>query len=127
MNLQVEESRKLSRIEKRSLQILAILLLGSLIWRSWPVSLGLILGGAVILLNFRWLWHIMGKVLLEKKGIHAIQILLKFAALLITFYLIFRFTGIHPIAFIIGVSVLFISILSEILRESFRQARGGNT
>ncbi len=89
--------------------------------------MGLILGGAVILLNFRWLWHIMGKVLLEKKGMQAIQILLKFAVLLIAFYLIFQFTGISPIAFIIGVSVLFISILSEILRESFRHTRRGNT
>jgi len=126
MHFQMGESRKLAQIEKRSLQILGVLVLGSLIWRSWPVSLGLILGGAVALLNFRWLWYIMKKVLLEKKGMHGFQALLKFTALLFTFYLIFRFTGIHPVAFVVGISVLFMSILSETLGESLRHARRGN-
>ncbi len=126
MQLPGEEIRRLIQIEKRSLQILVLLVLGSLLLQSWPVTLGLILGGAVAVLNFRWLRHMMGKILLEKKGIHGLQALVKFTVLLITFYLIFRFTGVHPIAFILGISVLFISILSETLRESFRYARRGN-
>lgn len=126
MQLQGEEIRRLIQIEKRSLQILVLLVLGSLLLQSGPVTLGLILGGAVAVLNFRWLRHMMGKILLEKKGIHALQALVKFTVLLITFYLIFRFTGVHPIAFILGISVLFMSILSETLRESLRYARRGN-
>ena len=126
MQLPGEEIRRLIQIEKRSLQILVLLVLGSLLLQSGPVTLGLILGGAVAVLNFRWLRHIMGRVLLEKKGIHGLQALVKFTVLLITFYLIFRFTRVHPIAFIVGISVLFMSILAETLRASLRYARRGN-
>ncbi|MCX5907479.1 MAG: ATP synthase subunit I [Deltaproteobacteria bacterium] len=114
-------------IAKRSLQLLAFLILLSLFFASWAVSLGIILGGAVAILNFRWLWLIMEKVLLEKKGIHGLQALVKFTALLAAVYAIFRYIGVAPIAFIVGVSTLFLSIVWETIRESLRFARKGNS
>ena len=121
------ETRKLELIAKRSLQLLAFLILLSLFFASWAVSLGIILGGAVAILNFRWLWLIMEKVLLEKKGIHGLQALVKFTVLLAAVYAIFRYIGVAPIAFIVGVSTLFLSIVWETIRESLRFARKGNS
>ena len=125
MPWQQGEVQNLNSIAKRSLQLLALLFLLSLFLASWAISLGIFLGGAVAILNFRWLWLIMQKVLLEKKGIHALQALVKFTALLAAVYFIFHYLRVNPVAFVVGVSTLFVSIILETIRESLRPARKG--
>ena len=56
--------RKLISIEKRTAQIVGLFVAGSFWFGSWPISLGVLLGGGVALLNFRWLLRIWEKVLL---------------------------------------------------------------
>jgi hypothetical protein len=68
----------------------------------------------------------MQKILLENKGIHGVQALIKFLALLATLYLIFRYIQVNPVAFVVGVSILLVGILSEAFRETFRYERKGN-
>jgi len=115
-----QETQKLVSIEKRSAQILALLLLASLGFQSWSVSLGFLLGGGVALLNFRWLWRMMEKVLFEKKKYYALQALVRFLALLVGLFLIIRYGKVHPVAFLVGLSTLVMGIFFEVLRESIR-------
>ncbi|MBI5967312.1 MAG: ATP synthase subunit I [Deltaproteobacteria bacterium] len=119
-----QETRKLISIEKRSAQILVLFLLVSLWFQSWEISFGLILGGAVAILNFHWLWRIMEKVFFDRKLLHSLQALIKFIALVLMIFLILRFAGVDAIAFIVGISTLLLGILYEVIRGSLRAERG---
>lgn len=114
------EIRKLTSIEKRTGQILILLLLTSLWLQSWPVSLGLILGGGVAILNFHWLWRIMEKMIFDKKKIYCLQVLVKFFALLAGIFFVLRFIEVNFIAFVVGISTLLPAILWVIIQESLR-------
>ncbi|HYB19778.1 MAG TPA: ATP synthase subunit I [Thermodesulfobacteriota bacterium] len=118
-----QETKKLISIEKRSAQILALLLLASLWFQSWPISLGLILGGGVVLLNFHWLWRIMQKYFFEKKRYYGLQALIRFLALFVVLFLIVRYGKVNPVAFLVGLSTLVMGIFFEIIRESLRSHR----
>ncbi len=123
---QQRETQKLVAIEKRSAQFLLLLLLASLWFQSWSISLGLILGGGVAILNFRWLWRIVGKVLFEHRKFYGVQALMKFILLALVVFLILRYIAVNPIAFIVGLSTLVVGILFEVFRESLRLERKGN-
>ena len=123
---QQRETQKLVAIEKRSAQFLLLLLLASLWFQSWPISLGLILGGGVAILNFRWLWRIVEKVFFEHRKFYGVQALTKFILLALVVFLILRYIAVNPIAFIVGLSTLVVGILFEVFRESLRLERKGN-
>jgi len=120
------ETQRLVTIEKRSAQFLILLLLASLWFQSGSVSLGLILGGGVAILNFRWLWRIVEKVLFEQKKFYGIQALVKFILLVTVVFLILRYIAVNPIAFIVGLSTLVAGILFEVFRQSLPQERRRN-
>jgi hypothetical protein len=121
-----EEIRKLASIEKRTAQILFLLVLGSLWFQSWPIALGLILGGAVALLNFRWLWRIIEKMIFEKKKIYGLQVGLKFLALTAAVFLVLHLVKVHSVAFLVGASTLLPGIFIEVLQGSLRTESKGN-
>ncbi len=85
------------------------------------------MGGGVAILNFRWLWRIVEKVLFEQRKFYGIQALVKFILLVFVVFLIFRYLAVNPTAFIVGVSTLVVGILFEAFRELFRPERKGNT
>ena len=120
------ETQRLVTIEKRSAQFLILLLLASLWFQSGSVSLGLILGGGVAILNFRWLGRIVEKVLFEEKKFYGVQALVKFILLAAVVFLILRYLAVNPVAFIVGLSTLVAGILFEAFRQSLPQERKGN-
>ncbi len=120
-----QEAQKLVSIEKRSAQILAVLLLASLWFQSWAVSLGLILGGGIALLNFRWLWRILSQYLMAKKKYSLFQLIGKFFFLVLVLFLVIRFVGVNPVALVVGVSTLVLGMVFEVVRQSLRSNRKG--
>jgi len=126
MSARQRETQKLLSIEKRCVQILVLFFVASLWFQSWSISVGLILGGGVALLNFRWLWRIMEKVFFEQKYLHGIQVLIKFGALGLVVFFILCYGKVNPIAFIVGIFTLLVGILSEVFREARRENRKGN-
>jgi ABC-type multidrug transport system fused ATPase/permease subunit len=119
------ETRKLSSIEKRSAQILALFLLASLWFHSGPILLGLILGGAVSILNFRWLWRIVEKLLFEQKKFYGLEALMKFIVLVAVVSFILLYLQVHPIAFLVGISTLVLGILFESVWAPLKSEREG--
>jgi len=115
-----QESGWIRSIEKRTLQVLLLAAAASLLWRSWNVSLGVILGGGVALLNFRWLALIGRKIFLERNPIYGIQVPIKFIALVLAVFLILIYTSIDAVAFLGGTSTLVAGILYEALRRRGR-------
>ncbi len=118
------QTRKLIDIEKRSAQILALFLLVSLGFPSRSIILGLILGGAVALLNFRWLWRIMEKYVSEGQRHYGVQAGLKFLTLLVGLFLIIRFADVHPVSFLLGLSAVVLGIFIEVIRGNFHFTKG---
>jgi hypothetical protein len=115
-----EEARKLLSIEKRTAQILVVFLLASLWFKSWAVSLGLIMGGGIALLNFRWLRRILSGYIFAHKKYSLFQLGGKFFALLLVIFLVIRFVRVDPLALMIGISTLVLGIVFEVVRESVR-------
>lgn len=120
------ETRPLAAIERRSVQILAVLAAASIWFQSWPVSLGVVLGGGVAILNFHWLRRVMAKVILEGHWLHGIQVLIKFIVLVIGVFLLLRHTPVSGAAFAVGTSTLLGGILFEGLWGSLRQDQKGS-
>ena len=115
-----EEARKLLSIEKRTAQILVVFLLASLFFKSWAVSLGLIMGGGIALLNFRWLRRILSGYIFAHKKYSLFQLVGKFFALLLVIFLVIRFVRVDPLALVIGISTLVLGIVFEVVRQSVR-------
>jgi len=119
------EAQKLISIEKRCLQILGVLLLASLWFQSWAVTLGLILGGGIALLNFHWLWSILSQYVMAKKKYSLFQLIGKFFILLLVLFLVIRFARVNPVALVVGISTLVLGIVIEVLRQSLGKNRKG--
>jgi hypothetical protein len=83
------------------------------------------LGGAVSILNFRWLWRIVEKVLFERKKFYGLQALMKFIVLVFVVSFILLYVQVHPIAFIVGISTLVLGILFEFVWAPLRPERKG--
>jgi hypothetical protein len=114
------ETGKVRAIEWRTVQILLPAAAFSLFWQNWPFSAGLVLGGAVALLNFHWLSLIMGKVFLERKPWHGVQVPIKFFALVLAVFFVLTQTRVSAIAFLLGTLSLVLGILFEAVRPGFR-------
>lgn len=114
------ETGKVRAIEARTIQVLFLVVAASLFWKNWLFSAGLLLGGAVALLNFYWLSLIMGKIFLERKPWHGIQVPVKFFAVILAVFLILTRTGVPAVAFLLGTLCLVLGILFEAIRQGFR-------
>jgi hypothetical protein len=114
------ETWRVRAIERRTIHVLLGGVAISLFWQSWPFSLGLLMGGAVALLNFHWLALIGRKIFLEKKPLHGIQVPLKFFAVILVVFLILMYTRVHAVAFLLGTFTLVLGILWEAIRQGSR-------
>jgi hypothetical protein len=106
-----QETRKLISIEKQSLKIWALFVLASIFFWNGPITFGLLLGGCVAILNFRWLWRIGEKIIFEKKWIHIFHGFIQFFVLVIVIFLILWYARINPVAFLVGISTLMMGML----------------
>ncbi len=120
-----QEARKLISIEKRSGQILLLFFLASIWFQSWAVSLGIILGGGIALLNFRWLSRILSGYLFSGKRYSLFQLVGKFFFLLGVIFVVIRYVRVNPVAFVTGISALVFGIVIEAIRQSLRTHRKG--
>lgn len=120
-----QEAQKLISIEKRSAQILVLFFLASLWFQSWAVSLGIILGGGIALLNFRWLGRILSGYLFSAKKYSLFQLVGKFFVLLLVIFAVIRYLRVNPVALVAGISAVVFGIVIEAVRQSLRTHRKG--
>lgn len=106
----------------RRIQILGIvygilfLILGGLIFRSFHVILGLILGSLIVVLNFFWLTRLVRNAFQKKKRpskVFFVKFGLKFFLLLAIVGLVIYFTPVNPFAFLVGLSVSVFGIITD--------------
>lgn len=110
--VQPEGKRLLSGIERRGLVILALFLVASGLFRSVWLSGSLALGGVISMINFWGLRTIIEKAL-ENRPRFLIALFIKFLLLLGVLFLLIVYANVHKVAFVVGLSVAFISVTWE--------------
>jgi hypothetical protein len=92
----------------------AVLVLGSLVFRSLPVTLGVLAGGLLAGINFVVLQKVVVKITAEtsqSKAIPAAVALLKFILLAVAIYVALSSKYIDPIGFVVGLSSVVITLV----------------
>jgi hypothetical protein len=105
---------KLAAVERTQWLILAILTLGSLVFWDWHVTLGVIIGGVIVILNFKALRMIFESGFSEGRisGSVFIKYAIKFLALLAAVAgVVFLLPGVvNLVAFFVGLLTIFLAI-----------------
>ena len=105
---------RLAAVERTEWLILAILTLGSLVFWDWHVTLGVIIGGIIVIFNFRALRMIFESSFSEGKisGSIFVKYAIKFLAVLAAVAgVVFLLRGVvNLIAFFVGLLTIFLAI-----------------
>ncbi|MEJ2066757.1 MAG: ATP synthase subunit I [Deltaproteobacteria bacterium] len=105
---------RLTAVERTEWLILAILTLGSLVFWDWHVTLGVIIGGVIVILNFRALRIIFESGFSEGKisGSVIVRYVIKFLAVLAAVAgVVFLLHGVvNLVAFFVGLLTIFLAI-----------------
>jgi len=111
---------KLSSIERTQWVILALLTLGSLAFWDWRITLGVIIGGIICILNFKALRMILERGFSQRKiaGSFFVKYAVKFLALFAAIAgVVFLLQGvINMVAFLVGLLTIFLAIVVEGIR-----------
>ena len=131
---EVQKSIEAHAKRVRRIQLLSIfygigfLLLGGLIYPSFPVVLGIFLGALIMVADFFWLARLVRQVFFIKGKTTAgffLKFGLKFIFLLAIVALVIYFTPVNTIAFLVGLSVSVLGIITDGIIGVFRTGDGG--
>lgn len=121
---------RIDSIEKTNLYVAAALCAGSLFFASLSVTLGVALGGLIAVVNFRWLRRLIERAMAKGGGVkktlygeYALKLILFLAIPCgVIYYRKFLF-DLNPLAFVVGLSTVFIAICLEGLRGVLKGVR----
>ena len=133
MSAVIRESGILQRIEWYGWGMTGLLTLGALIMRYPLVASGFALGGALSVLHFKWLAFFLTTVVTPQKRPYSrikkvvlAAYLAKYLLVGGTVYLLFRYGMVDPLAFLAGLSVIFVGIcIAGIQRSGHAWERQG--
>ncbi|MBI4640202.1 MAG: ATP synthase subunit I [Candidatus Tectomicrobia bacterium] len=104
--------------------LIGLFLLASLPFRSLEVSLGLLLGWAIVTINFKWLIRI-AEQFMKKRKIATVKVLanvfLKFFFLIGSLVIVIFYTTLNVVAFLIGTTTIILAVLLAALFEMDRE------
>ena len=118
-----QDDRLLAEMAVRNWIILALLLLLSLFWRSWSVSLGVLSGGVLVIINYRWLGRSLAKLLnnpqrAAQQGFKR-NYLFRLLFIASAIYLLLVRGGVNPLALAAGLSVVVINLLITTMKRLY--------
>ena len=110
-----QDDQILAQMARRNWIILIVLVLLSLFWQSSAVTLGVLAGGVLVIINYRWLGRSLFKVLGEphlsaEKGFKR-NYLFRLLFIAGSIYLLLVRGGVHPLALVVGLSVVVINLI----------------
>lgn len=121
---------RIDSIERTNLYVAGGLCAGSLFFVSLSVTLGVALGALLVVINFRWLRRLVERAMTKGKGVkktfygeYALKSLLFLAIPCgVIYYRRFLF-DLNPLAFVVGLSTVFVAICVEGLRGVLKGAK----
>ena len=104
--MSVKDDRLLAEMALRNWLILLVLVLLSLLWRSAPVTLGVLAGGLLVIFNYRSMGKSLTKLLGDpqqaaQKGFK-LNYLFRLAFIACALYLLIVRAKVHPLALVVG-------------------------
>jgi hypothetical protein len=110
-----QDDQLLAEMARRNWIILLVLVLLSLFWQSRSVTLGVLAGGVLVIINYRWLGRSLFKLLGDpqlatEKGFKR-NYLFRLLFIASAIYLLLVRGGVHPLALVVGLSVVVINLI----------------
>jgi hypothetical protein len=126
----VQEDPFLNKIRLMNGVVFALLLLGSLIWMSPLFSLGVAMGGLIVLINFHLLYLILKKAFIPHRLSSPKAVIIKYYLRLLgiglILYILISKRFVDPLGLIVGLSVVVINLTlmgcNEMRKILFREA-----
>ena len=117
------DDQLLKEVGRLNWYVLLFMALASLYWQSVPVTLGVIAGGLLVILNFAWMGRSLLKVISSPqvysprgfKRNYFFRLLVVGGAI---FLLLIR-GEVHPLALVVGLSVVVVSLLLTTLKRLY--------
>lgn len=117
------DDRLLADISRRNWIILALLVLVSLCWLSAAVTLGVLSGGLLTIIGHHWRYRALQKILHNSQGGEAQRFqfgyFIRLGTLALALYALIVIIKVHPIALVVGLSVVVINIIFTTLQRTF--------
>ena len=117
------DDQLLVELAQRNWIVLIVLVLGSLFWQSLAITLGVLAGGVLVIINYRWLGRSLFKVLGNpvpgaEKGFKR-NYMFRLAFIASSIYLLLVRAEVHPLALAVGLSVVVINLLVTIAKRLY--------
>ncbi len=117
------DDQLLAEMALRNWIILIVLLLLSLLWQDMKLSLGVLAGGVLAIINYRWLGRSLTRLINEphlasRKGFQR-NYLFRLLFIACAIYLLLVRGGLHPLALSVGLSVIVINLLFTLLKRLY--------
>lgn len=114
-------------VARRNLIVFGLLLLFSLVWRSSAITLGVLSGGALAVLSYRWLYLSLLRLLNQPEHGAArrfqFSYLLRLATLAALLFVLIAVIRVHPLALAAGLSVVVISLFWTTIERLYASRR----
>ncbi|MEA3363300.1 MAG: ATP synthase subunit I [Thermodesulfobacteriota bacterium] len=118
-----KDDQLLAELAVRNWIILVVLVLLSLFWQSFSVTIGVLAGGVLVIINYRWMGRSLLKVLNNPRHAaeksYKLNYLFRLLFITVSIYLLMVRGGIHPLALSVGLSVIVINILISTVRRLY--------
>ncbi len=117
------DDQLLKQIGRLNWLVLFLMVLASLFWQSTAVTLGVVAGGLLVILNFGWLGHSLLKVISSPQAYspRGFKRNYFFRLLVVggTVSLLLIRGEVHPVALVVGLSVVVVSLLVTTLKRLY--------
>jgi hypothetical protein len=117
-----EDQRRLKRIERLAWALLILFTLASLFFRSFKITFGVALGGALAILSYLWMKRFMMALILKGGGrvsrFTFLLYLTKYVILGVIVFLSIKYDIIHVLSLTLGFMVIVLAIVAESLRKT---------
>ncbi len=122
----------LQRIRRGALVFLGVGLIGSLWFRSIGITMGLLAGGVVAVVNFRWIEAgfnaaMGGPMSSRKRALAVAKFVLRYALLGLVIYAIFATRIVDLKGFLAGLFIFVVSIMWEAFRSTLTAFTGSRS
>ena len=115
----------LRTVTKVNLAFVWVFFLASLVFRETRVTVGVLLGGAVVAVNFWWLRRLVERALAHGgryRTVAIVMLMVKFAVLLVVVALIVMYFDVNVVAFVVGTTTIYLAIVTVALINYFRSS-----
>ncbi len=117
------DDQLLKQVGRLNWLVLILMVLVSLFWQSLSVTLGVAAGGLLVILNFGWMGHSLFKVISAPQAYSPRGFKRNYFFRLIVvgsaIYLLLVRGGVEPLALVVGLSVVVVSLLLITLKRLY--------